>query len=548
MSTQIKNYDNTTLTTLADNTLDTSSSSLSLPGTGYTNYGGPVLDNLVWIMQHFRRSTAPDHPVAGQMWYDTSTTPATMKLYDGSNWASLGASVGSSAPTNPTVGELWWDTGNNLLKAWDGSTWEVIGPGWRSNVNNAPDSNNTRILGNTTNRFNTVYSVNLDASGNLYVAGTGYVAKDLGIDGNLYVAGTGYVAKDLGIDGNLYVAGTGYAAKDLSTGGNLYAAGTGHIVNDLHTDGNLYVAGTGYVAKDLEVDGTTYLDGNLSVSGISGLGSITHVKITGGSLNQVITTNGAGGLTWQSVGSLQAPFNGGTITNALDINDSTPSDGTTTGALVVAGGVGVGGNVNIGGSNNVNKLTVATTATGTTPAVTDNSTEFATTAFVHSILPRGTILMWSGSIASIPTGWALCNGSNSTPNLTDRFVIGAGNAYGVGNAGGSTTITLSGTGSGSFSISGTTDGHTLTVDEIPSHNHPITSAQPGGPYNMTNFGEGIGAFIQNPQGFNTGDTGGNGSHSHTFSATGSTSDSVSVSGTNQLPPYYALAYIMKTTG
>ena len=47
------------------------------------------------------------------------------------------------------------------------------------------------------------------------------------------------------------------------------------------------------------------------------------------------------------------------------------------------------------------------------------------------------IMIWSGSAASIPVGWALCNGGNGTPNLQDRFVVGAGSAYGVGVTGGS---------------------------------------------------------------------------------------------------------------
>lgn len=55
------------------------------------------------------------------------------------------------------------------------------------------------------------------------------------------------------------------------------------------------------------------------------------------------------------------------------------------------------------------------------------------------LLPAGIIVNWSGSIASIPSGWALCNGGSGTPNLTDKFVIGAGNSYAVGASGGATT-------------------------------------------------------------------------------------------------------------
>jgi microcystin-dependent protein len=146
-------------------------------------------------------------------------------------------------------------------------------------------------------------------------------------------------------------------------------------------------------------------------------------------------------------------------------------------------------------------------------------------------LPSGVIVMWSGSIASIPTGWLLCNGSNGTPNLQDRFIVGAGSAYSVAATGGSADATLP---SHSHTASGTTnaDGY---------HRH--------GGYSTLNlqYSGGGGRANDAPNGYATGgrywETLDNGSHTHTFSATTSSSGS---SATNaNLPPYYALAYIMK---
>lgn len=57
-------------------------------------------------------------------------------------------------------------------------------------------------------------------------------------------------------------------------------------------------------------------------------------------------------------------------------------------------------------------------------------------------IPSGAIVMWSGSIDDIPTGWLLCDGTNGAPDLRDRFVIGAGSSYSVGSKGGSETTSV----------------------------------------------------------------------------------------------------------
>jgi len=105
------------------------------------------------------------------------------------------------------------------------------------------------------------------------------------------------------------------------------------------------------------------------------------------------------------------------------------------------------------------------TPTAPTAAIGTNTTQLATTAFVQSSIPVGLITLWSGSIASIPSGWALCNGSSGTPDLRDRFVVGAGSSYAVAATGGANTVTLDTTQIPSHTHTGTTNATDL------SHTH-----------------------------------------------------------------------------
>ena len=130
----------------------------------------------------------------------------------------------------------------------------------------------------------------------------------------------------------------------------------------------------------------------------------------------------------------------------------------------------------------------------------DNSSSNTTAT---SSIPAGIITMWSGSITSIPNSWALCDGNNGTPDLTNRFIVGAGGDYTVGNTGGSEEVTL-------------------TIEQIPSHSHAINHT-PGNTSGTS--GSRLGSNFDDYT-IASQSTGGDQPHENR-------------------PPYYALAYIMK---
>ena len=149
---------------------------------------------------------------------------------------------------------------------------------------------------------------------------------------------------------------------------------------------------------------------------------------------------------------------------------------------------------------------------------------------VSATFTAGMIMIWSGSLGSIPAGWVLCDGTNSTPDLRDRFIAGAGNTYAVGATGGS--------------------ANAITV----THTHTATVTDPGHSHTFDQMDSYAGFF--NPTALNM-IPGGNtvvGTHTSASNVLNTNTTGISVananagtSGTNaNLPPYYALAYIMKT--
>jgi len=145
---------------------------------------------------------------------------------------------------------------------------------------------------------------------------------------------------------------------------------------------------------------------------------------------------------------------------------------------------------------------------------------------------QGMILLWSGSVASIPSGWLLCNGSNGTPDLRDKFIMGAGDTYDPADSGGSATKSIGETNLPSHShAAGTlTDGvhsHSLTRNS--------TGSQSPGSYAIT-----PNSCIYTPVTYGYTDSGGG------AAVTGSTGAIGSGTALDVLNPYYALAYIYKT--
>lgn len=98
-------------------------------------------------------------------------------------------------------------------------------------------------------------------------------------------------------------------------------------------------------------------------------------------------------------------------------------------------------------TSGVNYKFVLTDANGVTIQTYDNLYGILGSAPSVNPIPAGGIIMWSGSIGSIPAGYYLCDGNNGTPDLRDRFVVGSGNTYAVGNTGGFTSSVTSSIGS-----------------------------------------------------------------------------------------------------
>lgn len=135
-------------------------------------------------------------------------------------------------------------------------------------------------------------------------------------------------------------------------------------------------------------------------------------------------------------------------------------------------------------------------------------------------VPSGVILMWSGTIATIPSGWALCNGSNGTPDLRNRFVVGAQQ-----DDGGVAKTNLT----GSLTVSGGSISHSHGITD-PKHNHALADPPLAEETKILVFG--VEQSVD--------------SNASSNDAVLESETGITVNSQSAPQPYYALAYIMKT--
>lgn len=241
---------------------------------------------------------------------------------------------------------------------------------------------------------------------------------------------------------------------------------------------------------------------------------------------------------------------GGTLTGTLNLGGNSLTNATIS-SSTFTGGRTIGASIRASDDGTANQIVVP--SGGGTPTVGGQGIWHSGNLNLSALFPVGMVMMWYGSAGAVPSGWAVCDGSNGTPDLRNRFVVGAGNSYAlsaVGGAASSSPTTASG-GSHTHTVGDTA----LTEAQLPAHNHRIYAVENSSSSNADGWllssamgipGENVGGFAYrdtNQAGTQLiEDTGSGSTHTHSLSTDGAHTHTVSV---DTLPPYYALYFIMK---
>lgn len=129
MSYTIIKTDGTTLTQLVDGDIDQTVTDITLIGKNASGYGTYINDNFVWLLENFANTAQPNHPITGQLWFDTSEN--RLKVYDGNAFkVSGGTIVSPTVPSSISAGDIWIDSTRQQLYFNDGTSTKLAGPLW----------------------------------------------------------------------------------------------------------------------------------------------------------------------------------------------------------------------------------------------------------------------------------------------------------------------------------------------------------------------------------------------------------------------------------
>ncbi len=228
----------------------------------------------------------------------------------------------------------------------------------------------------------------------------------------------------------------------------------------------------------------------------------------------------------------------------LDMDGNDIVDAVLSGTTVIqAGAVIMGATFTNAAGDTCNALEIPTgcepPTVGGSPILTESSFD------PQSVFTAGMIMMFYGDVNDIPDGWALCDGNNGRPDLRNRFIVGVGSDYVIGDTGGDDLLTGLVTSELGAIGGGTTGSHALTIAEIPAHTHDVgyrgSNASSSGA--DQDFVTEQGSAALDGQ-IATSTVGGGAGHSHSVDPI--PAHSHDIPEIDNRPPYYALYFIIKT--
>ena len=562
MSYIIKKANGSILVEVSEETVNTTAASVALVGRGSMTYGAFFAENFVHLTENFAHSVPPSAPMKGQLWFDTGSN--AVKVYTGSAWVGVGASLVNQESPQTIAGSM-----GLRLPTTDGDITVVallahgliVALVGRAAVPRANLPDTVTINGSSyavKERFptglkpgitfarTTTDSYVLDGSvtwgSERTFAFTGDVTGSVPVDGSAN-ANVALTLANTGV-----VPGT-YAQVTVDAKGRVIAGVAGSTIT-LSGDASGTLANGGGLAVTLTPTGVTpgsYGTGtDIPTFSVDAAGRITGV---GNTAIQAASTSQPGIVQLSTALDSNSTALAATASALKAVADRTIVHGT--GVSVLNGDWSIGDAAAVAadfatseeamqGASSEKVMSPATTKAVVASEIAKYAVSDGHVATLN--VPVGGIVVWSGTVATIPPGWALCDGATvttstgdkvTTPDLRNRFIVGAGDDYPVGATGGaaSVALTVAQLPAHAHGFSGTTssDGthaHTITYQEVdegdPRH--------PGGSASTDTAPTNIATPLA-------------GAHTHTFS--GTTASVGSGNAHENRPPYYALAYIMR---
>ena len=438
---------------VADGTLNTSTT-LTLVGKNYPNYGQLLDQNLFRLLENSANPTAPGSPVTGEIWWDT--TNRVLKVWIGSTWKPVGGVISTAAGTAPTsnnnVGDLWWDStpGNSALWAYDGTlqAYKKVGP-----IGGTADIS-SEVLSDGSSSHNVI---------SFKLSGTRYLifSTDAAFSPSPAINGFQTISPGLNLASSAFLTNAkfiGQATDSLTVGGvypnsfvrsdqNTSTVGTLSVLNN-----NGLFVGT---AQNLNF---TAASPDVSMTNQINSGTMRFkVHDSAGNLIDAmdILPNGNVLCNYDLViaGNIKSGGSGDFL-----ITSTTPSTTTVTGALQNRGGAGISGNLNVGGPQNYFAGNLTGQAIISNTSITASSTVTAANFTGNLINATQSNVTTLGTLTTVSVAGAATFGSGIT--------ISSGTV----NLGPVGSIKISGGTSNQFLTSdGTTcSWQTVTVPTVPT--------------------------------------------------------------------------------